>query len=143
MIFFQQSASADKGMTARDVKHGRYDTAAGAVLAAVFGGGALVAGAALLAHDGSGIQGFAGAGFPKALTHAVFAAWPMKSGPLRRPVRSRHRGLVDEYRILVVPAAAGKGVALFTDFTRLRLLSSKAFSSGMLELAYAPAGTGR
>ena len=44
MIFFQQSASADTGMTARDVKHGRCDTAAGAVLAAIFGVGALIAG---------------------------------------------------------------------------------------------------
>jgi len=69
MIFFQQSASADKGMTPRDVKHGRYDTAAGAVLAALFGIGALVAGAALLSHNGAGIQGFAGAGFPQALSH--------------------------------------------------------------------------
>ncbi|MGO9248925.1 MAG: NRAMP family divalent metal transporter, partial [Solirubrobacteraceae bacterium] len=67
IIFFQQSASADKGMTARDVRHGRYDTAAGAVLAAVFGIGALIAGAALLTHGGPGIQGFAGAGFPEAL----------------------------------------------------------------------------
>jgi Mn2+/Fe2+ NRAMP family transporter len=67
MIFFQQSASADKGMTPTDVRHGRYDTALGAVLAAIFGVGALIAGAALLPHDGSGIQGFAGAGFPQAL----------------------------------------------------------------------------
>jgi Mn2+/Fe2+ NRAMP family transporter len=67
MIFFQQSASADKGMTPADVSHGRYDTAAGAVIAAVCGIGALVAGAALLTHHGSGIQGFAGAGFPAAL----------------------------------------------------------------------------
>jgi Mn2+/Fe2+ NRAMP family transporter len=74
MIFFQQSASADKGMTPGDVKHGRYDTAAGAVLAAIFGIGALVAGAALLAHDGSGIQGFAGAGFPEALKHVAGSA---------------------------------------------------------------------
>jgi Mn2+/Fe2+ NRAMP family transporter len=66
MIFFQQSASADKGMTPDDVPHGRYDTALGAVLAAIFGIGALIAGAALL-HRGSGIQGFAGAGFPAAL----------------------------------------------------------------------------
>jgi dihydrofolate reductase len=51
-------------------------------------------------------------------------------------------GLVDEYRLCLLPAAAGKGVALFTDFTRLRLRSSAAFPSGMLELAYAPAGTG-
>ncbi len=68
MIFFQQSASADKGMTPGDVAHGRYDTGLGAVLAAVFGIGALIAGAALL-HHGSGIQGFAGAGFPAALAH--------------------------------------------------------------------------
>jgi Mn2+/Fe2+ NRAMP family transporter len=87
MIFFQQSASADKGMTPRDVPHGRYDTAAGAVLAAVFGIGALVAGAALLGHDGSGIQGFAGAGFPQALKHvaggaagAVFALGLVEAG---------------------------------------------------------------
>jgi Mn2+/Fe2+ NRAMP family transporter len=74
MIFFQQSASADKGMTARDVKHGRCDTAAGAVLAAVFGLGALIAGAALLTHHGAGIQGLAGAGFPGALRHAAGSA---------------------------------------------------------------------
>src|SRR5271165_2790681 len=74
MIFFQQSASADKGMTPRDVKHGRYDTGVGAVLAAVFGVGALIAGAALLSHNGSGIQGFAGAGFPEALRHVAGSA---------------------------------------------------------------------
>jgi Mn2+/Fe2+ NRAMP family transporter len=87
MIFFQQSASADKGMTPRDVKYGRYDTAAGAILAAIFGIGALVAGAALLTHGGSGIQGFAGAGFPEALRHvagggagAVFALGLIEAG---------------------------------------------------------------
>jgi Mn2+/Fe2+ NRAMP family transporter len=74
MIFFQQSASADKGMTPRDVKHGRYDTAVGAVLAAVFGIGALVAGAALFSHGGSGVQGFAGAGFPEALRQVAGSA---------------------------------------------------------------------
>ena len=74
MIFFQQSACADKGMTPRDVKHGRYDTAVGAVLAAIFGVGALIAGAALLTHGGSGIQGFAGAGFPQALGHVAGGA---------------------------------------------------------------------
>jgi len=74
MIFFQQSASADTGMTARDVKHGRCDTAAGAVLAAIFGVGALIVGAALLTHNGQGIQGFTGAGFPEALTHVAGTA---------------------------------------------------------------------
>ena len=89
MIFFQQSASADKGMTARDISHGRYDTAAGAVLAAVFGVGALIAGAALLTHGGSGIQGFTGAGFPGALTHvAGTAAGPSSRWGSSRPERS-------------------------------------------------------
>jgi Mn2+/Fe2+ NRAMP family transporter len=67
MIFFQQSASADKGLTPHDLRHGRYDTIAGGVLAAVFGCGALIAGAALFGHGGSSIQGLAGAGFPGAL----------------------------------------------------------------------------
>jgi Mn2+/Fe2+ NRAMP family transporter len=67
MIFFQQSASADKGLTPVDVRHGRYDSAIGAVVAALFGVGALIAGAAVASHYGGGIQGFAGAGFPQAL----------------------------------------------------------------------------
>ncbi len=67
MIFFQQSASADKGLTPRDIKHGRIDTALGAALGAAFGCGALIVGAALFTHSGSTIQGLAGAGFPGAL----------------------------------------------------------------------------
>jgi Mn2+/Fe2+ NRAMP family transporter len=67
MIFFQQSASADKGMTPTDVRAGRTDTLIGAVCAAVFGCGALIAGAALLGHDGAGVNGLVGAGFPAAL----------------------------------------------------------------------------
>lgn len=43
----------------------------------------------------------------------------------------------------MLPAVAGKGTPLFTDFARLRLLSSTAFPSGALELAYAPADTDR
>jgi Mn2+/Fe2+ NRAMP family transporter len=71
MIFFQQGASADKGMTPRDISHGRYDSAIGAVLASIFGVGALVAGAALRSRGGAGIQGFAGAGYPQGLSHVV------------------------------------------------------------------------
>ncbi len=67
MVFFQQASTADKGMTTRDIGHGRFDTALGAGLAAVFGVGALVAGAALATHNGANIQGLAGAGFPAAL----------------------------------------------------------------------------
>jgi Mn2+/Fe2+ NRAMP family transporter len=69
MVFFQQSASADKGLTPSDVRHGRIDTVAGGALAALFGCGALIAGTALATHGGAGIQGLAGAGFPAALRH--------------------------------------------------------------------------
>lgn len=71
MIFFQQSASADKGITHHDLKHGRLDTAVGAGLAAVFGCAALIAGAVLFSHGGEAIQGLAGAGFPAALSAAA------------------------------------------------------------------------
>ena len=50
-------------------------------------------------------------------------------------------GLVDEYRLLVLPAAAGHGDRLFTGLDRLltlRLVGSRAFSSGLLELVYSP-----
>jgi Mn2+/Fe2+ NRAMP family transporter len=67
MVFFQQSASADKGLTPADVRHGRIDTVAGGALAALFGCGALIAGTALATHGGASIQGLAGAGFPAAL----------------------------------------------------------------------------
>ena len=87
MIFFQQSASADKGLTPDDLRHGRYDTVAGAVLAALFGCGAMIAGAALATHNGAGIQGLAGAGFPGALSHvsghavgAIFALGLIEAG---------------------------------------------------------------
>ncbi len=68
MIFFQQSASVDKGMTSRDIAHGRLDTACGAALAAIFGCSALIAGATLTDHGGFSVQGFTGAGFPAALS---------------------------------------------------------------------------
>ena len=74
MVFFQQSASADKGLTPRDVGHGRLDTIAGGTLAAVFGIGALIAGAALVSHGGANVPGLAGGGFPGALAHVAGGA---------------------------------------------------------------------
>ena len=87
MVFFQQSASADKGLAPRDVGHGRIDTVVGAVLAALFGCGAFIAGTALATHGGADIQGLAGAGFPTALARvsgravaAVFALGLIEAG---------------------------------------------------------------
>ncbi|WP_284676037.1 NRAMP family divalent metal transporter [Paenarthrobacter sp. DKR-5] len=67
MVFFQQSASADKGLTRADVGYGRAETALGAALAALFGAGALITGA-VLAGPGAA---FESAGMPWALDHAA------------------------------------------------------------------------
>ena len=50
-------------------------------------------------------------------------------------------GLVDEYRLLVLPAAVGHGQPLFADLDHpliLRLLECRGFSSGLTELVYSP-----
>ncbi len=102
MIFFQQSASADKGMTPEDLRHGRYDTVAGGVLAAVFGCGALIAGAALATHGGANVQGLAGAGFPAALAgvsgHAVGTVFAL--------------GLIEAGAVAVLTISASTGYAV-------------------------------
>jgi dihydrofolate reductase len=51
-------------------------------------------------------------------------------------------GLVDEYRLWVLPAITGKGAPLVPELDEartLRLVASKVFPSGVLELRYAPA----
>ncbi len=57
-------------------------------------------------------------------------------------VRSLIRlGLIDEYHLWVLPAATGSGAALFAGLDHLlplRLVTSRAFPSGILELVYAP-----
>lgn len=102
MVFFQQSASADKGLTPRDLKHGRIDTVAGGALAAAFGCGALLAGAALAGHSGANIQGLAGAGFPRALArvsgHAVGTVFAL--------------GLVEAGAVAVLTISASTGYAV-------------------------------
>jgi Mn2+/Fe2+ NRAMP family transporter len=67
MLFFQQSASVDKGLTPRDIPQGRLDTLIGTVLAAVAGCAALVAASVLFENhvDTSTLQG--GAGYAEAL----------------------------------------------------------------------------
>jgi dihydrofolate reductase len=50
-------------------------------------------------------------------------------------------GLVDEYRLWVLPAAVGQGRPLFTGLDHpltLRLLTCRGFASGLAELVYAP-----
>lgn len=87
MLFFQQSAVADKGMTPRDLRQGRIDTYVGAGLAAVAGCGALVAAAPLFSRHltvGGGGTAFAEAlhtvlGYPAG---ALFALGLVEAGAL-------------------------------------------------------------
>jgi Mn2+/Fe2+ NRAMP family transporter len=66
MLFFQQSAIADKGMTTHDIRFGRVDTVLGAVLAALAALATIIAAAPLFAH-GMAAGKFEAAEFAQAL----------------------------------------------------------------------------
>ena len=54
----------------------------------------------------------------------------------------RHHDLIDEYRLMVHPVVVGRGKRLFRDggeATALRLVDTRAFSSGVVVLTYQPA----
>jgi Mn2+/Fe2+ NRAMP family transporter len=89
MIFFQQSATVDKGMTPKDIPEGRLDTVVGGTLAAIAGCGSLVAAAALFTHHVDASQVLGGAGFADALrpvlgfpAAAVFSIGLIEAGAL-------------------------------------------------------------
>jgi Mn2+/Fe2+ NRAMP family transporter len=66
MLFFQQSAIADKGLTRRDIAMGRFDTVLGAALAALAAVATIVATAPLFTHHMSAAN-FEAAEFAQAL----------------------------------------------------------------------------
>lgn len=66
MLFFQQSATVDKGLTRSDVQAGRFDTILGAVLAATAAVATIIATAPLFAHGMIG-ENFQAAEFAQAL----------------------------------------------------------------------------
>src|SRR5271166_3320414 len=67
MIFFQQSAVVDKGLTTADLPQGRTDTAIGAILAAIAAIATLVAAAPLFANQVDVSKFVSGADFATAL----------------------------------------------------------------------------
>lgn len=71
MIFFQQSAVVDKGVTPRDINQGRLDVVVGASLAALTGCAALVATAVLFTHHVSPATGGGGADYASTLRGLV------------------------------------------------------------------------
>jgi Mn2+/Fe2+ NRAMP family transporter len=66
MLFFQQSAIADKGLTTHDIRFGRIDTALGATLAALAALATIICTAPLFAH-GMSTGNFEAAEFAQAL----------------------------------------------------------------------------
>jgi Mn2+/Fe2+ NRAMP family transporter len=66
MLFFQQSATVDKGMTRKDIRFGRFDTVLGATLATAAALGTIIATAPLFAHQMSA-DNFEAAQFAQAL----------------------------------------------------------------------------
>jgi Mn2+/Fe2+ NRAMP family transporter len=66
MLFFQQGAVADKGLARRDIRHGRWDTAIGALLATMAAAAAIIATAPLFIHHMNAAQ-FGAAQFAQAL----------------------------------------------------------------------------
>ncbi len=65
MLFFQQSATVDKGLTTKDIRFGRIDTLLGATLAAAAALGAILATAPLFGHISA--ENFEAAQFAEAL----------------------------------------------------------------------------
>ena len=102
MIFFQQSTSADKGLTPRDIRHGRADTVVGGMIAAMFGCGALIAGAVARSATAARDSGLAGAGFPSALKPRRTT----RSGPCSRWGSSRR----EPSRCSTISASTGYAV---------------------------------
>ncbi|MGA2415747.1 MAG: NRAMP family divalent metal transporter [Candidatus Sulfotelmatobacter sp.] len=66
MLFFQQSATVDKGMTTKDIRFGRIDTVVGAALASTAAVATILATAPLFAHQMSA-DNFQAAEFAQAL----------------------------------------------------------------------------
>jgi Mn2+/Fe2+ NRAMP family transporter len=66
MLFFQQSATVDKGMTTKDIRFGRIDTVLGAALASAAAIATILAAAPLFAHQMSA-DNFQAAEFAQAL----------------------------------------------------------------------------
>ena len=86
MLFFQQGAVSDKGLSIRDLKYGRFDTALGALLAALAAIATVIATAPLFVNGMDASQ-FNGAQFAQALEPyvghvgaALFALGIMEAG---------------------------------------------------------------
>jgi Mn2+/Fe2+ NRAMP family transporter len=74
MLFFQGSGSLDKGVTSRELRFARIDTAFGAIISVIISAGIILVGAALFGH----VQDIANAGPSDIITslNQVVGRWP-------------------------------------------------------------------
>jgi Mn2+/Fe2+ NRAMP family transporter len=138
MIFFQQSAVVDKGLTRADVPQGRIDTAIGAILAAIAAIATLVATAPLFAAKVDVSQFASGADFATALVPHIgstgatlFALGILEAGLVAAMTISTS----SSYALAETVSAAEKVSArhsLNLDFTNGRLFYAVAIVSSIL-----------
>lgn len=138
MIFFQQSAVVDKGLTRADVPQGRTDTAIGAILAAIAAIATLVAAAPLFAAKVDVSQFANGADFATALAPLIgstgatlFALGILEAGLVAAMTISTS----SSYALAETMSAAEKAPArhsLNLDFAHGRLFYGVAIASTLL-----------
>jgi Mn2+/Fe2+ NRAMP family transporter len=123
MVFFQQSATVDKGLTRRDIRFGRVDTVLGAALAAG-AAVAMVLVTAPLMNGGMSVENFQAAEFAKSLQPVIgrFGAVLFSLGMIEA-------GLVAAITISASTAYAFGEVALKPHSLNLRMREGKAFYS--------------
>src|ERR1022692_3116180 len=120
MLFFQQSATVDKGMTVKDIHFGRFDTALGAALAAAAALGAIVVTAPLAGHISAGnveaalfALGMVEAGVVASITISISSAYAF--GEVARKPHSLNLPVGEGkafYAVLSLCAAAAAGIVL-------------------------------
>src|SRR6202051_3483677 len=133
MLFFQQSATVDKGLTRKDIYLGRIDTIVGAALAAIAAVATILAAAPLFAHHMTA-ENFQGAEFAQALQPLIgrFGAALFALGIVEA-------GMVASVTISISSAYAFGEVARRPHSLNLPVAQGKAFYS-VLFLCAATAG---
>jgi Mn2+/Fe2+ NRAMP family transporter len=133
MLFFQQSATADKGLTRRDVRFGRIDTTLGAALASTAAVAVVLAATPLFAHQ-MNAQDFQAAEFAQALRPLIG-----RVGAALFALGMVEAGMVAAITISVSSAYAFGEVARKPHSLNLPMAEGKAFYSVLFLCAAAAA----
>ena len=123
MLFFQQSATVDKGLTKADIDAGRFDTVLGAILASAAAIATVLATAPLFAH-GMGAGNFQAAEFAQALQPLIG-----RVGASLFAIGIIEAGIVASITISTSSAYAFGEVARRPHSLNLPILEGKAFYS--------------